>query len=103
MSKNNQNNHKIIVKKLNENATNEAVKISPFLLQNEGRDRFSFTFKKYILIVYFVKHIHWFLVNVLSNGKDNLNGLGFKVNSVQKACAKRFAVHMLKFEILKMT
>ena len=41
MSKNNQKTHQKTRQKLDENATNEAVKNSPFLLRNEGQDRFS--------------------------------------------------------------
>ena len=33
--------------------------------------------------------------------KDNFSGTNGKVNSVQEACTKCFAVHMLKFEILQ--
>ena len=35
--------------------------------------------------------------------KDNFSGTYGKVNSVQEACAKCFAVHILKFEILQIT
>ena len=37
------------------------------------------------------------------NQVHNLNFMFIKVNSIQKACVKCFAVHKLKFEILQMT
>ena len=52
----------------------------------------------------------FFIVIVKKNSKwcllfstFSINAIFFKVNSVQEACAKCFAVHILKFEILQIT
>ena len=47
------------------------------------------------------------LIGILEGCKKNLEEMSFmnffKVNSVQEPCAKSFAVHLLKFEILQIT
>ena len=61
-----------------------------------------FTYQNYVHIAIFCQKKVWngFDFEKIKEKSEQQKRLLFKVNSVQEACAKCFAVHMLKFENL---
>ena len=64
-----------------------------------------FTYQNYVHIAIFCQKKVWigFDFEKIKEKSEQQKSLFFKLNSVQEACAKCFAVHLLKFEILQMT